>query len=113
MDSSRVLDVDSGDSGTIQTEVDMEHVDQSSYLFTDLYLLVDLAKSYSGNNDHQNQEPSGCNVVPDVEEKISYRNNYVLDRTAESLEPAAAKGEHRKPSFEFHVALSKRLMKRF
>lgn len=67
-DSSRVLDVDSEHSGTIQTEVDMEHVDQSSYLFTDLYLLVDLAKSYSGNSDHQNQEPSECNVVHDVGE---------------------------------------------
>ncbi|GAY32676.1 hypothetical protein CUMW_003590 [Citrus unshiu] len=98
-------------SGKIQTKQDMEHVDQLSTLsscqFSDSYFSIDLAKSYSSYNHQPNQESSAinrreANVVQDVEQKTSYRNDSVLDRIAENLEPAAAKEELRKPSFGFH-----------
>lgn len=98
-------------SGKIQTKQDVEHVDQLSTLsscqFSDSYFSIDLAKSYSSYIDQPNQESSAinrrdANVVQDVEQKTSYRNNSVLDRVAENLEPAAAKEELRKPSFGFH-----------
>lgn len=98
-------------SGKIQTKQDMEHVDQlstsSSYQFGDSYFSIDLAKSYSSYNDQPKQEifAISCrdaNVGQDVEQKIRHRNNSVLDRTAENLEPPAAKEELRKPSFGFH-----------
>ncbi|KDO70906.1 hypothetical protein CISIN_1g0402782mg, partial [Citrus sinensis] len=98
-------------SGKIQTKQDMEHVDQLSTLsscqFSDSYFSIDLAKSYSSYNHQPNQESSAinrreANVVQDAEQKTSYRNDSVLDRIAENLEPAAAKEELRKPSFGFH-----------
>ncbi|XP_024038382.1 uncharacterized protein LOC18039761 [Citrus clementina] len=67
-------------SGKIQTKQDMEHPNQESSAF----------------NRRE------ANVVQDVEQKTSYRNDSVLDRIAENLEPAAAKEELRKPSFGFH-----------